>query len=319
MTYQHSETFAQLKVIKEGIATSLTSYQWLQTLDFFIEHALDPIVTANKDLADNYFAKVVAWQGNKPSIKFTRDPKGGLPVLLFNSLTTEGGTKRKYQRAMLLNRGLLFGLLSVFEDNVNNYKTLHDPWLKLNDVTRTHLIHQAHTRVGSNYLYAAIIESEFWAKKAYTFKELILQKYVRLALIQAQRTYKEIKHAVSLDDIIPIYLSYLSKAIDRCDSRQGVLTTFIQTWFYSARTEVMRLSEAANNSSYDQLNDSGINMSSIQPDSKFEVVQHLAHEAKKIDPQGAVRFSLGIPEFLTTKQLQLLKLFATPQSTTTRS
>ena len=312
MTYQHSETFAQLKVIKEDIAGNLTTYQWLHTLDFFIEMALDPIVTAYPDLADNYFAKVVAWQSNKPSIKFSREDKEGMPVLLFNSLTTHNATKRRYQKAMLLNRGLLYGLMSVFSHTVNNYKKLHDPWFPIKPATRLRLLRKAETLTGSPFLYASIREFEFWSTKAYKFKELILQKYIRLTLMQAQHAYKEIEHTVKLDDVVQIYLAYLSKAVDRCDARQGVLTTFIKQWFYSARTEVLKLSAIVNsNTSYEGMLESGLAMSVVAPDSSYETWQHISHVSKTIDPKGVVRFSLGIPEFFTKSQRATLKLFTT--------
>lgn len=311
MSYQHSETFAQLKVSKEVVDQNLTSYQWLKTLDHFIENAIDPLVTANCDLVDNYFAKVTAWQSHKPSIKFTREPKSGLPSMLFNSLTTSGRVKRQWQRDMLLNRGLLFGLLSVFADTVNNYKQLHDPWFPIPYSKRLRLMRLAAKRCGSDFLYASITESEFWSRKAYYFKELLLQKYIRLALMQAQRTYKEINCVISLDDIVSIYLSYLSKAIDRCDSRQGVLTTFIQVWFYSARTEVTKLASASNVESYDQILESGFYSGSTEPDSDLETTQYISYEAKRVDPEGVVRFSLGIKEFFVQKQLKIVQKFIT--------
>lgn len=315
MTYQHSEGFANLKVIKEDVKTNFTTYQYLQVLDHFIESAIDPLVTASPSLVDNYFAKVISWQTHRPSIKFSRNPKASLPAMLFNSLTTEGKTKRKFQKEMLLNRGLLFGLLSVFRSTVNNYKKLHDPSLKISKSKRLNLINLFESKLDSSHLYSAILQSDYWASKAYWFKELIMQKYVRLALMNGKNTYTEINHAINLDDIIQIYLSYLSKAVDRCDSRQGVLTTFIQTWFFSAKAEIKKMAnETHSSSSYEELMESGIHFPmSVDPDLKYEELQHISFVAKSVDPDGCIRYSLAIPEFISQQELKILKLFTTPQ------
>jgi hypothetical protein len=308
--YQHSESFASLKNIKEDVDQNLTTSQWLQTLDYFLESSLDPIATAYADLMDNYFAVVVAWQAHKPSIKFSRTDKFLLPVKLFNSLTAVRlEDKRANQKAMLLNRGLLFGLATLFHRTLNSYKRLHSHKLRISRAKRMFLLNKAETELGSRYIFPAIKQSAFFLAKAHHFKELIIQKYTRLAIMSAKRTYTELNCEVSLDDAVQIYLIYLARAIDRCDSRQGVLTTFIQTWFYSAKTEVKN-SIDTQHSSYDDLLESGVPVTTVDPDLGFEAVQHLAYEAKRLDPSGVVRFSLGIPEFYSRSQIATLNMFA---------
>jgi hypothetical protein len=310
-SYQHSETFASLKDIKEGLQTNLTTYQYLEVLDTFLEAALDPLATAVPDLVDNYFAVIVAWQTHKPALKFSRDDKHKLPVKLFNSLTTEGRTKRAHQRSMLLNRGILFGLCSVFSRTINTYEKLHDPTLALNRAKRLYLIEKVEKQLNATNLFAATMQFRYFSKKAYRFKELITQKYTRLALLNAKRTYTDLSCEVPLDDIVQTYLIYLNKAIDRCDSRQGVLTTFIQTWFYSARTEVTKVKNNVH-TSYEELLEMDLPVKHIDHASDYEVLQHLSHKAKEADPNGVVRYSLSIPEFLTRRQIETLHIFTTP-------
>lgn len=305
MSYQHSETFANLKNLREKISGNLTSFQWLHTLDYFIESAIDPIATAYPDYLDNYYSKVVAWQTTRPSVKFSRNAKDTLPAMLFNSLTTDGLEKRKHQRAMMLNRGVLFGLINSYLETVNSYMLLHDPSTRMRKSRRQLLLLLAEQRT-SPYLFAATMQVRFWANKAYLFKEMIVEKYVRLALMNAKRTYIDVDFKCKLDDIIQTYLVYLSKAIDRCDSRQGVLTTFIQTWFYSAKAEVQRAVLEEQHSSYEELISNGVFSDATQPDCQYETIQHLTCVAKQLDPQGVLRYSLGIPEFLSNKQLKIL-------------
>lgn len=305
-TYQHSEGFARLKNIKEGTTENYTTYQWLHTLDFFIESAIDPIATAYPDFLDNYFAKVVAWQATRPSVKFSRNVKDTLPAALFNSLTTDNQQKRVHQKSMMMNRGILFGAIESYLQTVNTFMRLHDPGYKIGIRRRKLLIAIAEQRCGSPYLHAATLQVRYWANKAYEFKGLIVQKYVRLALMNAKRTYTDVDHQIKLDDIVQTYMIYLSKSIDRCDSRQGVLTTFIQTWFYSARAKIQKSVAEEHHSSYEELVEAGSLDEATQPDSNFEAVQHIAATAKALDPTGVLRYSVGIPEFFTSADLSIL-------------
>lgn len=305
MSYQHSETFANLKNIKEKMVGQLTTYQYLHTLDYFIESAIDPIATAYPDFLDNYFSKVVAWQTTKPSVKFSRNAKDILPALLFNSLTTDGAQKREFQKAMLFNRGVLFGLINSYLQTVNSFMLLHDPATRLTGNRRRLLIALAEEKT-SEHLYSATLQVKYWASKAYKFKELIVEKYVRLALMSAKRTYTEVNYQQNLNDIIQTYLVYLSKAIDRCDSRQGVLTTFIQTWFYSARSEIQKGLANEQHVSYEEMLENGVFADATQPDCKYEALQHISATAKVLDPEGVLRYATGIPEFFTSAQMKIL-------------
>ena len=303
--YQHSETFASLKNTKE-LKTNYTTYQYLHTLDHFIESAIDPIATAYPDFLDNYFAKVVAWQTTRPNVKFSRNHKDVLPALLFNSLTTEGAAKRVHQKSMMMNRGVLFGAVSTYLRTVNSYMKLHDPSFRLKRSKRKLLIALGEQRCGSPYLHAATLQVQYWINKAHGFKELIVQKYIRLALNSARRTYTEIEYEIKLDDIIQTYMIYLSKAIDRCDSRQGVLTTFIQTWFYSARSEIQKSVVEEHHTSYEELVSSGALTKATSPDNNYEAIQHIAATAKTLDRCGSLRYALGIPEFFTSHEVSCI-------------
>ncbi len=305
-SYQHSQGFARLKDTKETIHQNYTTYQWLTPLDFFIESAIDPIATSYPDFMDNYFAKVVAWQTTRPSVKFSRNKKETLPAALFNSVTTNNAEKRFHQKSMMLNRGVLMGLVSSYLQTVNSYMKLHDPTCKVPKRRRRMLCALAEQRCGSSYLYSATLQTQYWAAKAYQFKELIIQKYIRLALMSAKRTYADVHYEIALDDIIQTYLVYLSKAIDRCDARQGVLTTFIQTWFYSARAETKKSLYEEAHSSYEELRDGGQLANAVQPTGEFEALQHIASVAKGLDKTGVLRYAIGIPEFFTSSELTIL-------------
>jgi hypothetical protein len=319
-TYRHSKVFEVLKATDEVISDNLTSLQYLQTLDLFLWRALEPIHAECPSLFHNYLAKIVATQTNKPSTKFTSmmaEERPKLPVLLFNAVTAvEPKKSHAFVRDMHINRGLLFGLISLFLNSLRPYEELHQP-SNMNPIIRRSKMNAIERSIGlrkSASLYAVIQQVRYWYEKARWFKELIMQKYIRLALNHARTTYKDYNHFVELDDVAQTYLVTVSRSIDRCDSRQGVLTTFITNWFKSARSEVAELAKGQSDQSYDALTeDNGDSVSDLigfaMPDTSRETIEHVAYVAKKMDPHGYVRASLGIPEFLTDAQLRTLKTF----------
>ncbi len=313
--YEHSVAFEKLKVTKERITANYTSLQYLQTLNHFLWKALTPIATECPTLFKGYLCKIVARQTLKASAKFTSNDRHKLPTQLFNCLRAPDSKVVEHAQEMHINRGLLFGLISFFLNRLEVYKVLHQK-AELGPATRSRcwaIECELGVRDGGE-LYSAIMDVEYWSAKARTWKDQIIEKYTRMALLQAQSTYKEYKFAVKLDDIVQIYLVVVSRAIDRCDSRHGVITTFMQSWFKSAKSEVAKLAEGSHDSSYESLiEDHGDAIHDLlgvaQPDQSTEMWQHVAYTAQQVDPQGLVRTSMGIPQYVSLRHRKLLEEF----------
>lgn len=308
MDYKHSVTFGSLKSIKEGIQTNLTSVQYLSTLDYMLGKALSILFQSSRPYITCWAAKVVSQQTLRPSTKFSRNERGTLPTQLFNLIVTEDA---QHFEEMNFNRGILFGIIRVFQDTVNSYDLVHSMRAK-SFIPETTLRVETQLRLGMSLDYnlsAVSREVAFWEERAQWFKSLIVQKYVRMALNHAQATYKELAHSYPLDDIVQIYLAFTAKAIDRCDARQGVLTTFITSWFKSAKAEAAKMALDAYHQSYEELMESGATVQVVDPNSDFEAVQHLAAVAKHHDPEGIVRAVRQIPELVPSHQRTILQLF----------
>jgi hypothetical protein len=313
--YEHSVSFEKLKVVKERIQQNYTSLQYLQTLNHFLWEALTPIARECPTLFKGYLCKVVARQTLKASAKFTSNDRHKLPTQLFNCLRAPDTKIVELSKEMHINRGLLFGLISFFLNRLEVYKVLHQQAV-LGTTTRSRcwaIEREMGVRDGGE-LYAAIMDVEYWSAKARTWKDQIVEKYTRMAILQAQSTYKEYKFRVRLDDIVQIYLVVVSRAIDRCDSRHGVITTFMQSWFKSAKSEVAKLAEGSNDSSYESLvEDHGDAIHDLlgvaQPDQSAEMWQHVSYVAQQVDPLGLVRTSMGIPQYVCLKHQRLLREF----------
>jgi hypothetical protein len=318
-TYQHSRAFEALKTIREKISTNYTSLQYLQTLNHFLWKALTPIALECPELFKGYLCKIVSRQTLKASAKFTSNDRQKLPVQLFNALRAKDEKMIDLVKDMHINRGLLFGFISFFLNRLTHYKKLHDT-AKMDARTRS-LCHSFELQVGlreGGELYAALLDVDYWSGKARKWKEQIVEKYTRMALLQAQATYRDYNYVVSLDDIVQIYLMVVSRAIDRCDSRHGVITTFMQSWFKSAKSEVAKLAEGHQDSSYEGLiEEHGDAVHDIlgtsMPDLSMEMWQHIAYIGVQIDPEGLVRTAMHIPQYVSLKHRKLLETFAYEQ------
>ena len=162
-------------------------------------------------------------------------------------------------------------------------------------------------------LLATFLESLFWLDKALSFKQLILEKYVRLCLTTAQRDYVNFfNHEIDLDDIVQVYLVVASRAIDKADSRQGALTSHVQSYFKTGRVRARQqnLQKLARKSIETinweaQVNDDW-SASTSQQERTIEEKEHqiLVRQLAKIaDPTGAARAYLGIEEVLRESEI----------------
>src|ERR1700737_337658 len=209
-SYQHSRVFDSMKQVKEGISSNYTSLQYLQTLDYFLWEAVKPIAIECPDLFYNYLAKITARQTLKTSSKFTSEDRTKMPVQLFNTLTVKDPIKAFEQsRLLYVNRGLMFGFISLFLNKLTYYAELQQGEHKIPSVMRNTLIHRIEQSLGlrsNGMLYQAMLQTTYWDKKARWWKELIIEKYTRMTVLQAQRTYTDFNHFVPLDDVVQTYM-----------------------------------------------------------------------------------------------------------------
>lgn len=317
-TYTHDVMFDALKRTKEQVVENYTSSQYLKTLDFFLWKALTPIIESCPSLFSNYVSKIVAQQSVRNS-KMTSDEKANLPLAFINYLVAPTDQRIELAKKMYLNRGILFAFLALFLEITGKYRILAEtpaPKTARKVSDRLLYMHNVEQQVGlqsGRNLYSIVLEVFHWTEEATNFKNVIIEKYTRMTLNNARRAYVDCQQQVPLGDIIGIFMLTLSKAIDRCDSRHGVLTTFIQNWFRGARSSVMdSVREEHTLTSYEarveQAGDSLDDLGSVEPDTSLEAVQALAYVAKRADPRGCIRASLGIPELLSNRKIKTLEL-----------
>ena len=307
--YTHSQAFGDLKATDEALKDNLTSAQYLHTLDYFLWNAASPILDVCPNLFLNFVAKCVAHQLLAPNAKYTSGDRELLPINLFMLLSADRD-RLELARDLYLNRGLTFGLVSLFLSLTKEYQDIVEGRTPLKKSQRRRRIAEIEAELGATgSLYEPVQRVSHWLDKANQWKNVIIQKYTRLTIMMAQRTYVDYQHSVDLDDVVQIYLMITSKAIDRCDPRLGVLTTFIQQWMKSARARVAAVAAASRNDSLDSLHEllgDSFEALSVEQDRTAELMQSVSYAAMLADPVGLVRNSLNIPQYMSMKHREKL-------------
>lgn len=303
MKYKHSEVFAEVKTIKEDIQCNLTSLQYLQILDYYLWNSLYFVVKIAPQYITNCITQAIAYQQKNVMVKISSDSKEQVCCNLLMYLSTND---IKYIKEMHLNRGIYFGIISNFLSASLDYFDSNSPFSNEHKPIPHHLF-----ITNENLYFAHFKQTEYWFDKALNFKSKIMQKYVRFTILQAQKAYVDFAYKLELDDITQIYLQVMSKAIDRCDSRFGVLTSFIQNWLKSARAQVQKIVEASVHcESYDSMIDEFgdcVKLGTIDINSMKDAVEELAYYASLVDSSGCLRLQYGIPQYASIADKQLLE------------
>lgn len=307
--YKHSEVFAEIKAIEEDIKVNLTSLQYLQILDYYLWNSLRFLINVSPRFFVCYLSKVIAYQQVHPMSKLSSESRETITNNFFNYVTTND---IEWVKKLYLNRGLYFGIISYWLSKSHEYFRLRSPFNEDSKAPeKMHAITNELSIENVSLYYANYKQVEYWFAKAQDFKSKIMQKYVRMTLLQAQKAYVEYNHEVDLDDVTQIYLQIMSKAIDRCDSRFGVLTTFIQSWLKSAKAIVQRIVQSKQHSlSYEGLIETygdSADMGTSMFDNSFDTIQELAYIAQRVDTSGCLRIKYKIPQFMSLANRKLLE------------
>lgn len=313
--YQHSEVFAKMKAINEDIKVNLTSLEYLQVLDYFLKNAWEQIITFCPEFVDHYLVKVLAFNTLHRSVKVCSEPKKSLPILILKCIASTGKQKVHAFERLHLNRGIIFGCITQFLKLAdqrakiwsvfNNDLQLREKFI-LSDRIDALLGYPDKDKFQT--VYGNVV---YWNDKAKEFRSMICQKYTRLALLQAQKAYTQYNCRISLNDISIIYCMIVGKAVDRCDARFGVLTSFIQNWMKSAQCQVIKLLKEDKHLSLEALHEQYGDSFDL-PTTSIETsidsnVSDIAYKAKIADKDGVLRATLGIPEYLSIKDHALLE------------
>ncbi len=296
---------------------NLSTVQYMRIFDAFLIHALEPLITKTS-FVDGHVVRALSWTTKRSRRRLSLDKGVDFMKLAFLFILDNRGTRKvELWRQMKLDRSM--GLY-VAEDFLKKMEEVFVPAanceleLPTNFYGEPIAYYRARQREVAETLGCPVNQImeiyhsvRYWYDKARAFKQVILEKYVRLCLMSAKRDYVSFFNCeIELDDILQSYLFMASRAIDRCDANQGALTSHVQNWFLTARSSLnkQRLNREASL-------DENSNVLEFEEPEKYtseEDRKHTAAVAGFADPEGLGRYFLGFEETLPLTSPHLFNL-----------
>ena len=244
---------------------------------------------------DDRLSRILNWYSEKALKKISGCDRSKFKIYILKFLLSID-KKRKLETLIKLkiDRNILLGLIDFYLKEIDYIFTLHVN--SLNDEAIDLYLIDNTNYTKDLYLIARDIRN--YRDDYLKFKDLIIEKYTRLALIHAQKTYATVNYRVDLDDIVQIYLMHVNKAIDKYDSDKGSLTSYVQKWFMNAHSYILHHSRS--NSNMDEFTEDTFNNYEAEElklnnEDENYFIRKLA---KLVDPKGYGRLALGIEEIL---------------------
>ena len=234
--YENSWVFANLKANVSEPEGNLTSSQYLETLDRYLNGALKCIVE-NTCYLDSVVTGLIGWQEANYRRRVSLYSKKQFIESAIAWLIKPRVEKVKTLHTLRLDRGVALLACHAFLNECKDYAALSRlPRIKTQEHLRTVYETEKRLLVRGGNLNHAITLVGHQADLAAQYRGMILKKYIRLAIMTAQRDYVQyFDHRVSLNDMCGEYILATARAIDKCDYEKGPLTTHIGNWFFTAR------------------------------------------------------------------------------------
>lgn len=320
--YRHSESFAHLKNVKEQISTNLSTVQYMRILDAFVHKALEPLVD-NTRYVDIVLAEVLSWSIINFRRKVSMLGRDHLvPNIMAFLIDSDSESRKERLQELKLDRGVHFHTLQTFLETMEEKYLpaanceLDVPDHVYGDTVAYCRLQMQEIERGLGCTRGPLLTTyhrvKYWYDHAVEFKRQILEKYTRLCLVNAQRDYSYyFNREIELDDITQMYLYVASRAIDKCDSDQGALTSHIQNWFKTGRSQLNKERTAVSALSLDD-EDSFFDLGTVDPHhtEDHEQTRHLLTLARVADPYGLGRYLLGLNPELPEASRRVLRSLA---------
>lgn len=319
---RHSESIQKVKSVKESMKGRWTDQQMMSTLDHMLKLALEPIVRYTKFM-DYQLPAVLHWYATNTGRKIAMSDKERTLyhlVLWFSC----GSTKDKVRlwRSLKFERNITFFLAKQFLAITESYLDLElQQALSPTEERAEQMYNLEQTVGGSTNLGRTIQTVRYWVREASRFRNQILERFYRHAMMQAYK-YHLGNPRSNFDDVCQNFLMAVNKAVNKLDSDKGTLTSYANRWITNAKhspvvpheygisfTLSPHLKRAVAKGESQLMNIS----SSLEQEEvelaryEHDILEQLEREdevmkvrrlAKIADPYGLARRELGIEEYL---------------------
>jgi hypothetical protein len=235
----------ELLSFKERLDSNYSSDQLSETLDDLIFKALRPIFFTT-DHVQQTLVEMLPFVASNARRKFTNMPRGEFVDSLFTVITGHNKEANfKLLRKIRLERTVFFACIASFDNITADYETIIRYYFKTpvgDRATRFSLQQQMHhienqlVADPNISLFSTRREVLFWNNQALDFKQMITEKFIRLAFLDSAKASAETGLNIDDDSLFKDYIVSISKAVNKFDSSKGTLTSFIRWWFLDAKT-----------------------------------------------------------------------------------
>lgn len=225
----------QLLAVKEQIETNLSSHCLAQTLDDLIFRFID-IAIRDTLFVESAIVELIVHVFTDSRRKLSTIPKQELQDQLFSFIVCEKPEhKTKLLRDARIERSVYFRILEIFIRISEEYMQEFPEALKTLEPTNKMRELEKEAQSNTNNFHGLCASTLFWSKPIYNFRNMILEKFIRFAKVEANKAASNTALNISKDDLHKGFIMSMFKAIDKYDSSSGTLTNYIQMWFMDAK------------------------------------------------------------------------------------
>lgn len=316
-----------LKRVKEQLDQNYTSFQLLSVLDQLLWKSMWPILRTT-DYFDRVLANVIGWSATNPRRKLSSLPKDRFNTYAMAYLAADTPKiKFRILKKMRIERNVLFYVVGRFLEIMQDVPPARP----------SQRIANALAVFDYEGLWFAAREAGYWHQQSIEFKGMIMEKYMRFVMMEAQMFHKQQRDHnphlnFDIEDLAQNFNLAVNKAIDKCDAQQGTLTSYIKNWIKDAKgnpqlrgeygiaytipaSQRRLMAQSTNNKAVNiSVSIDDEELQGLRSDSNIEeeyerqrTIELVRKLAKRADPTGISRMFLGIGEILRPEELRQLE------------
>lgn len=221
---------------------NLTGGQIQHVLDYLIYEALRPVVM-NSCIFDLQLSHVLIHAAGNKKRKLSALPREEFLSKAANTLSeSSGDVKFEYIIGLKLERGFVYNFLVNFINRVANYTTLYLEYMTCTKPEQRVYVDQQLRVVEDDvgfqreHLFPTLQNVSSWLELAYEFRNSIVMQYHKHAIKKAHQYAGMKGENFDVQDLSQNLLAAVTKAIDKYDSSQGALTSYVNFWIMNAQT-----------------------------------------------------------------------------------
>lgn len=327
---RHSVSIDKTKTVKESLGR-YTDNQLMTVLDQMIHSMIEPVIRHTRYL-DLVVPTVLSWYCDNTGRKIALC---GNKEQVFTHLAMflhAKSAKDKYEiyKQIGFERNLSIFFVKEFLRICKDVESLELRAVHNDKAARSKLAVLCQDLHADSNLARVVQNARSWYEEAVSLRNKIVEKYMRYGMMQATYACKT-NGRLELDDVSQNLMLAVTKAVNKVNPEKGVLTSYVTNWITQSRhsptyaheynvaydipnNEKVRigkgLSDLNNLShSYDGVDGLEEIMGAEETDEveRMDLALRIRYLAKLVDPKGGARHKLGIGEYLTEQELNLLR------------